>query len=78
MTNCSVLERRYEATRNLHHLVASHQAYGERLTELSREADELRGEMATNQAMLDALVRYGEKLESGWRGPLRDHISRAH
>ncbi len=68
----------FEATRNLHHLVASHQAYGERLTELSGEADEQRGEMATNQAMLDALVRYGKKLESGWRGPLRDHITRAH
>jgi uncharacterized protein (UPF0335 family) len=67
-----------EAMQNLPHLQALNKAETARLTRLRSEADQMRATMAENEALLEALDRYAERLENGDFGSPRAHISRPH
>ena len=54
------------------------EAYQTRISDLSAEVDQLRAQLAADQTLLQSLQQYEALLRAGQRGPLRDHIRRAH
>ena len=50
----------------------------ERIRTLSDELDQLRSQLAADDALLEAMEMYGEQLQAGEREPVRAHIHRAH
>lgn len=60
------------------HLRRRHDAHVRRMAALSREAAELRAQMAEDDALRQALELYAEQLQRGERGDPRAHIRRAH
>lgn len=72
------LGARVAAMRLQPHLYQLYTAHQEQVDALSNEVNQLRSQMATNQALLEALEFYAEQLRAGARGPARAHIRRAH
>ncbi len=66
------------AMRDRSHLDAPYKARAKRIEELSKEVDRLRGQLATDQVVLESLEEYADRLRAGEREPARAHISRAH
>ncbi|MCS6910032.1 MAG: hypothetical protein NZM11_05615 [Anaerolineales bacterium] len=66
------------AMENRTHLRRRHDAHVRRMATLSREAAELRAQMAEDDALRQALELYAEQLQRGERGDPRAHIRRAH
>jgi len=64
------------AIRSQPHLLTLSATYRERIAGLSAELARLLQERAAGVAVADALEHYGERLESGYRGPLRAHLRR--
>ncbi|KAA3645047.1 MAG: hypothetical protein DWQ07_16785 [Chloroflexi bacterium] len=60
------------------HLQKLHDDYEERIELLSNEVDEMRAQLAKDQALLEALELYASEHEEGLRGPMRAHIRRPH
>jgi hypothetical protein len=60
------------------HLRQLHDERQERLAGLSKELNDLRGQFAENEALLEALALHAQQMARGERGPLRAHIKRAH
>lgn len=60
------------------HLRRRHDAHVRRMAALSREAAELRAQLAEDDALRQALELYAEQLSRGERGDPRAHIRRAH
>jgi hypothetical protein len=60
------------------HLKKQHAAHQEKITALSNELDQLRAQLASDEALLEAMDLYGQQLQAGERGPARAHIHRAH
>jgi len=60
------------------HLKKQHAAHQERIKALSDELDQLRAQLASDEALLEAMDLYGQQLQAGQRGPARTHIHRAH
>ena len=60
------------------HLKRLHAAHQERIEVLSEELDGLRAQVASDDALSEALGLYDERLQAGECGPLRAHIRRAH
>jgi hypothetical protein len=60
------------------HLKTLHAAQQDRIEALSSELDQLRAQAAADEALLEAMALYGERLEAGERDPARAHIRRAH
>ncbi len=60
------------------HLKEQHGRHLEKIAALSDELNELRAELASDQALTDALARYAKGLEAGEPEPMRAHIRRAH
>jgi hypothetical protein len=55
--------------------LADHQT---RIETLSNELNQLRAQLAADDALLEAMDLYGERLQAGEREPVRAHIHRAH
>jgi hypothetical protein len=66
------------AIRDRSHLDAPYEEGSRRVAELSREVDELRARLATDEVVSESLKDYADRLEAGERDPARAHISRAH
>ncbi|MCX6043801.1 MAG: hypothetical protein NT075_01715, partial [Chloroflexi bacterium] len=49
----------------------------QQLEQLGQEVNTLRAQIATDQALLEALENYAEQLRAGDQGPVRAHIRRA-
>lgn len=66
------------AMENRSHLDAPYAERSQRLADLSTEVDQLRSQLATDEAVSESLKDYAERLESGEKDPARTHITRAH
>ena len=66
------------AMRDRSHLDAPYEEGKRRVAELSREVDQLRARLATDEVVSESLKDYADRLEAGERDPPRAHISRAH
>jgi hypothetical protein len=60
---------------HLRKIFATHQ---DRITELSRELNQMRAELAGGEALRQALELHSAEVQAGYRGPVRGHIRRAH
>jgi len=60
------------------HLKKQHIAHQEKVTALSNELDQLRAQLASYEALLEAINLYNKQLQAGERGPARVHLRRAH
>ncbi len=60
------------------HLHQRHAAHQENIAALSAEIDRLRAQVASEEALLEAIALYDEQLEAREPSPLRAHIRRAH
>jgi hypothetical protein len=66
------------AMRDQPHLKELYKEHQEKITILAAELDELRSEVASDEALLEALLLKLRRLETGYRGPGRAHLRRAH
>ncbi len=66
------------AMRRQPHLGKLYQSHQQQMRDLSDEIGELRGQLTSEQALLEALEGYAAQIRAGKRGPLRSHIQRAH
>lgn len=67
------------AMRTQPHLYKLYTAHQRQITSLSQEVNQLRAQLAGNEALLEALSYYADCLQSGAAPePLRGHIRRAH
>jgi hypothetical protein len=66
------------AMRGHPHLKRSLAGHQEKIKTLSGELDQLRAQLAADDALLEAMKLYGERLQAGEREPARAHIHRAH
>ncbi|MDQ3589727.1 MAG: hypothetical protein M3392_05740 [Actinomycetota bacterium] len=66
------------AMRDRSHLDKPYEEGTKRVTELGREIDQLRAQLATDEVVSESLKDYADRLEAGERDPARAHISRAH
>jgi hypothetical protein len=66
------------AMRDQPHLKELHKEYQEKISALSAELDELRSDVASDEALLEALDLKVRRLEAGHRGPVRAHLRRVH
>ncbi|HEX2728312.1 MAG TPA: hypothetical protein VHM16_01070, partial [Rubrobacteraceae bacterium] len=66
------------ALRDRSHLDRPYENRKTRIGELSRELNQLRSRLSTDEAVSESLGDYARRLRNGDRGPLRAHISRAH
>lgn len=60
------------------HLKKQCAAHQEKITALSNELDQLRAQLASDEALLEAMDLYSRQLQAGERGPARAHVHRAH
>jgi len=60
---------------HLRQLYAAHQ---EKIATLSEELNQLRAQLASDQALLEALGLYAARLRAGQRSPARAHLYRPH
>jgi hypothetical protein len=60
------------------HLKKQQAAHQEKIKALSNELDQLRAQLASDEALLEAMDLYGQQLQAGERGPARAHLHRAH
>jgi uncharacterized protein (UPF0335 family) len=66
------------AMRGCPHLKKQHAAHQEKIMALSNELDQLRAQLASDEALWEAMDLYGQQLQAGERGPARAHLHRAH
>jgi hypothetical protein len=66
------------AMRHRSHLDVPYEAQTKRIEELSQEVDRLRAQLAADEAVMESLADYADRLRDRDRGPARDHIVRAH
>ncbi len=66
------------AMRGQPHLRKFYQAHQEKIDTLSQELNQLRAQLAADQALLEALGLYAARLRAGQRSPARAHLHRAH
>jgi hypothetical protein len=66
------------AMRDRSHLDASREEGTKRIRELSKETDRLMAHLATDEAVLESLGDYANRLRAGERDPPRAHITRVH
>jgi hypothetical protein len=66
------------AMRDISHLDASYEEGTKSVGELSKEADRLRAQLATDEAVSESLEDYANRLRAGEREPVRAHITRVH
>jgi hypothetical protein len=66
------------AMRDRSHLDASQEEETKRVGELSKETDRLWAQLATDEAVLEALEDYANRLRAGERDPPRAHLTRVH
>ena len=64
--------------RDRSHLDASYEEGTKSVGELSKEADRLRAQLATDEAVSESLEDYANRLRAGEREPARAHITRVH
>lgn len=60
------------------HLKQLHAAHQEKIAVLSKELEQMRAQLASELALLEALDLHAARLRAGERGPARAHIHRAH
>ncbi|MBI4769769.1 MAG: hypothetical protein HY784_04970 [Chloroflexi bacterium] len=60
------------------HLKKLHTAHEQKIAALSKEVNQLRAQLASDDALLEALDLHAAQLHAGDRGPARAHIHRAH
>jgi hypothetical protein len=66
------------AMRGQAHLRKLHTAHQEKIQALSQELNQLRAQLAADQALLEALGLYAAQLRAGQRSPARAHLRHAH
>jgi hypothetical protein len=69
---------RATAIRAQPHLYQLYLNHEEQIDSLGQELDSLRRQLATEEALSEALDRYASQIEAGELGPLRAHIRRGH
>ena len=67
-----------QAMQGRNHLAKEYAAHRVKIAALSQELDQLRGSLASDSALAEALSLHEAELQSGQRGPARGHIHRAH
>jgi hypothetical protein len=67
-----------EAMQGRPHFRRLHTAHREQITALSRALNQMRAQLAADEALLEALDLHAARLMAGERGPARAHITRAH
>jgi hypothetical protein len=60
------------------HLKKQYVAHQGKIKTLSDELGQLRAQLASDEALLEAMDLYGQQLQAGESGPARAHIHRAH
>jgi hypothetical protein len=66
------------AMRGQPHLRQLYTTHQEKIEALSEELNQLRGQLAADQALLESLGLYAARLRAGQRSPARAHLRRAH
>lgn len=66
------------AMRGQTHLRKLHATHQEKIDNLSEELNQIRAQLAADQARLEALGLYAARLRAGQRSPVRAHLRRAH
>ncbi len=66
------------AMRGQAHLRQLHTAHQQKIATLSEELNQMRAELAADQALLESLGLYTARLQAGQRPPLRAHLRRPH
>ena len=67
-----------DAILELPHMKSLFQAHQKKIFELSSEIDRMRADLATDEALLEALELYEKRTEQGYKLEPRAHIRRAH
>lgn len=67
-----------DAMRGRPHLRKRREAHERKMSTLSKELSGLRGRLASDRALLEALGSHERRLQGGERGPARAHIRRAY
>jgi hypothetical protein len=60
------------------HLKKPYAEHTQKIAALSKELNQLRAQLASDEALLEALDHYAQHLQAGERGPLRAHIHHAN
>ena len=60
------------------HLEKLHAAHQEKITALSNELNQLRAQLASDEALLEVMDLYGQQVQAGERGPARAHLHHPH
>jgi hypothetical protein len=68
----------FAAMQGCSHLKKQHVTHQEKITALSNELDQLHAQLASDEALLEAMDLYNKQLQAGERGPARAHLRRAH
>jgi hypothetical protein len=66
-----------EATRGRSHLRKLHEARTQRIEEVSKEVEAIRGKLSDDEILYESLGNHAERLRNGDRPPARAHIARA-
>ena len=66
------------AMRHQPHMSEVYERHQKRIADLSQEVDQLRAQMASDQALLESLALYAQRMRAGEREPARAHLSRPH
>jgi hypothetical protein len=66
------------AMRDRSHLDAPYEEGTKRIGELSREVEQLRAQLATDETVSESLKDYADRMRAGEHEPARAHITRAH
>jgi hypothetical protein len=66
------------AMRDQPHLLQQYRDHQEKIARLSAEVNDLRGQIAADEALLEALELAATRLRTGDRGPARAHLRRVH
>jgi hypothetical protein len=66
------------AMRDQPHLKEQYLEHQQEIAALAAELDDLRGEVASDEALLEALALNLQRLEAGYRDPARAHLRRVH
>jgi hypothetical protein len=78
--SCELIKLGVEAAamRGQTHLRKLHATHQEKINNLSEELNQIRAQLAADQALLEALGLYAARLRAGQRSPTRAHLRRAH
>jgi hypothetical protein len=66
------------AMRHQPHMSEVYERHQKQIADLSQEVDQLRAQMASDQALLESLALYAQRMRAGEREPARAHLRQPH